>query len=99
MSEKDDSQSPTPPARPARREGHAQASDGTDRLDCIRDILPGDVGHEIFGNVCNQLGRDNFPDACVDAPGVDRAKLHEHIGNAALKFFDKHLNVRRERSN
>ena len=35
-----------------------------------------------------QVGRDNYPDACIDAPGVDRAKLHEYIGNAALKFFD-----------
>ncbi|MGH6736413.1 MAG: alpha/beta hydrolase family protein [Methyloceanibacter sp.] len=62
------------------------------------DILPGDVGHEIFGNECDELGRDNYPDACVDPPGVDRAKLHEHIGNAALRFFDANLNVQRQKS-
>ncbi len=59
------------------------------------DILPGPVGHEIFGNECDQLGRDNYPEACIDAPGVDRAKLHEQIGGAALKFFDAKLGVRR----
>jgi predicted dienelactone hydrolase len=59
------------------------------------DILPGAVDHEIFGNECDQLGRDNYPSACIDAPGVDRAKLHEHIGGAALAFFDAHLGVRR----
>ena len=57
------------------------------------DVLRGPVGHEIFGNECDQLGRDNYPEACADAPGVDRAKLHEYIGNVALRFFDKSLGV------
>jgi len=30
---------------------------------------------------------------------VDRVKLHEYIGNAALQFFDSNLHVRRERPN
>ena len=60
------------------------------------DVLPGEVGHEIFTNECDQIGRDNFPESCVDAPGVDRVKLHEYIGSAALKFFDANLNVRRQ---
>jgi predicted dienelactone hydrolase len=60
------------------------------------DVLPGPVGHEIFDNECDQLGRDNFPESCNDAPGVDRVKLHEHIGNAALQFFDAKLHVRRD---
>jgi predicted dienelactone hydrolase len=63
------------------------------------DVLPGRVSHEIFGNECDQVGRDNYPDACIDAPGVDRAKLHEYIGNAALKFFDTNLGVQRKRPN
>jgi predicted dienelactone hydrolase len=54
-------------------------------------ILPGLVDHEIFVNECNQEGRDEFPEACVDAPGVDRAALHQSIGAAALKFFDAAL--------
>ena len=63
------------------------------------DVLPGQVSHEIFDNECDQVGRDNYPDACIDAPGVDRAKLHEYIGKAALKFFDTNLNVQRQRPN
>jgi predicted dienelactone hydrolase len=63
------------------------------------DVLPGPVGHEIFGNECDQVGRDNYPEACTDAPGVDRAKLHEYIGNAAVRFFDTNLNVRRQGPN
>jgi predicted dienelactone hydrolase len=63
------------------------------------DVLAGPVGHEIFDNECDQTGRDNFPKACIDAPGVDRAKLHEDIGNAALKFFDTNLRVRRRSPN
>jgi predicted dienelactone hydrolase len=63
------------------------------------DVLRGQVGHEIFGNECDQVARDNYPEACNDAPGVDRAKLHEYIGNAALKFFDRNLGVQRQRPN
>jgi predicted dienelactone hydrolase len=63
------------------------------------DVLPGQVGHEIFDNECDQIGRDNYPEACNDAPGVDRAKLHAFIGNVALKFFDANLKVRRENAN
>jgi predicted dienelactone hydrolase len=60
------------------------------------DVLPGQVSHEIFDNECDQIGRDNYPESCIDAPGVDRAKLHEYIGNAALKFFDSNLGVQRQ---
>ena len=63
------------------------------------DVLAGQVSHEIFDNECDQVGRDNYPDACIDAPGVDRAKLHEYIGNAALKFFDANLEVKRQKPN
>ncbi|GLS23531.1 dienelactone hydrolase [Labrys miyagiensis] len=60
------------------------------------DVIPGPVNHEIFDNECDQLGKDNYPEACADAPGVDRAKLHEYIGKAALEFFDANLGVRRQ---
>lgn len=63
------------------------------------DVLPGPVNHEIFDNECDQIGLDNYPEACVDAPGVDRARLHDHIGQAALRFFDTNLKVRRDGSN
>ncbi len=60
------------------------------------DVLRGPVNHEIFGNECDQIGRDNYPEACVDAAGVNRAELHEYIGAAALRFFDSHLKVQRQ---
>jgi predicted dienelactone hydrolase len=59
------------------------------------DVIPGKVDHEIFVNECNDEGRNEFPEACVDAPGVDRGKIHERVGTAAVKFFDAGLNVRR----
>ncbi len=62
------------------------------------DVLPGPVNHEIFDNECDQVGRDNYPEACNDAPGVNRVKLHAYIGSVALKFFDTNLNVMRENS-
>jgi len=51
------------------------------------NVIPGNVDHEIFVNECNEEGKDEFPEACIDAPGVDRAKVHDEIGAAALKFF------------
>jgi predicted dienelactone hydrolase len=63
------------------------------------DVMPGLVDHEIFANECDQEGRDTWPEACIDAPGIDRTSLHEYIGNAALKFFDANLNVQRSPPN
>jgi predicted dienelactone hydrolase len=60
------------------------------------DVMSGQVDHEIFVNECDDLGRDTWPEACIDAPGVDRAKWHDHIGDAALKFFDANLAVKRK---
>lgn len=54
-------------------------------------ILPGAVDHEIFVNECNEDGRNEFPEACIDAPGVDRAALHAAIGDAAVGFFREAL--------
>ena len=59
------------------------------------DLLAPDVDHEIFTNECDQDGRDAWPESCIDRPGVDRAQLHEHIGQAALGFFDASLKVDR----
>jgi len=63
------------------------------------EVIPGPVDHEIFVNQCNQIGIDAFPEACVDAPGVDRAKLHEQIGQTALKFFDTNLPISEGKKN
>lgn len=58
-------------------------------------VIPGRVDREIFCNECDEEGKNAWPEACIDAPGVDRAKIHESIGNAALKFFDTSMNVPR----
>ncbi len=58
-------------------------------------LLPGPVNHEIFDNECDAIGRDNYPESCNDAPGVNRARLHAAIGAAALNFFDRNLGVAR----
>jgi len=50
-------------------------------------IIPGPVGHNVFVNECNEAGRDEFPEACVDAAGVDRSTVHDFVGRAALGFF------------
>jgi len=50
-------------------------------------VFPGLVDHEIFVNLCDQDGRDEFPEACIDAEGVDRAAIHQAVGEAALRFF------------
>jgi predicted dienelactone hydrolase len=63
------------------------------------DVLPGLVDHEIFVNECDAFGRDTWPEACIDAPGIDRSKLHEYIGSTALRFFDLNLGVKRETAN
>jgi predicted dienelactone hydrolase len=54
-------------------------------------IIPGLVDHEIFVNECDDEGRDEFPEACIDAPGVDRHAIHEAVGGAALEFFGVNL--------
>ncbi len=55
------------------------------------EVIPGPVGHNIFVNECNQEGKDELPEVCADAPGVDRGRIHAVIGKAALKFFDTYL--------
>jgi hypothetical protein len=45
------------------------------------------------------LGRDTWPEACIDADGVDRGKLHDYIGRTALQLFDLNLGVQRRSAN
>lgn len=58
-------------------------------------VIPGRVDHDIFINECNEDGRNEFPQACIDAPGIDRGQIHASIGDAALRFYDASLNVPR----
>lgn len=59
-------------------------------------VIPGRVDHEIFVNQCDQEGKDEFPEACIDAPGVDRGAIHKSVGEAALKFFGAHLSAAKQ---
>lgn len=58
-------------------------------------MIPGRVDHDIFVNECDEDGKNEFPQACIDAAGVDRATIHERVGRAAVKFFDANMNVQR----
>jgi hypothetical protein len=69
------------------------------RQESEHDVLPGLVDHEIFVNECDAFGRDTWPEACIDAPGIDRRQLHEYIGKTAVKFFDLNLGVQRGSAN
>ena len=54
-------------------------------------VFPGAVGHYIFLDQCTDTGRKSLPGLCVDAPGVDRATLHQATAGMASKFFDAEL--------
>jgi predicted dienelactone hydrolase len=60
-------------------------------------VIPGRVDHDIFVNECNEDGRNEFPQACIDAPGVDRGRIHALIAEVAFRFFEASLNVARSR--
>jgi predicted dienelactone hydrolase len=54
-------------------------------------VIPGPVGHEVFTNECDDEGKNEFPEACIDHAGVDRHALHGQIAAAALRFFEENL--------
>ena len=57
-------------------------------------VIPGAVDHEIFTNECDEEGRNEFPEGCIDRPGVNRHILHGEIAARALKFFGDNLHAR-----
>jgi predicted dienelactone hydrolase len=60
-------------------------------------VIPGRVDHDIFVNECNDDGKNEFPQACIDAPGVDRGRIHALIAEEALRFFNASLNIPRSK--
>ncbi|UZE50432.1 alpha/beta hydrolase family protein [Rhodopseudomonas sp. P2A-2r] len=54
----------------------------------VLDVLPADVGHYIFLPEATDAGRRDSPPNCVDAPGVDRAAIHQHAADAAVALFE-----------
>jgi len=86
--------SPSAPATPRRRPRTTPSSPrSTFPMRARCDPRPRRPRH--LRQRCNEDGKNEFPQACVDAAGVDRATIHERVGNAAVKFFDAGLNVRR----
>jgi predicted dienelactone hydrolase len=60
-------------------------------------VIPGPVGHNIFVNECDSDGKEEIPEPCLDDSSIDRGKIHELIGNAALSFFNSSLGVTERR--
>jgi predicted dienelactone hydrolase len=54
-------------------------------------VFPGAVGHYVFLDLCTEAGRKALPGPCIDAPGVDRAAIHEATIGLASKFFGAKL--------
>jgi predicted dienelactone hydrolase len=53
-------------------------------------LLPG-VGHYTFLASCTAVGARAQPQLCADAPGVDRAVVHQRTIDAARQFFEQAL--------
>lgn len=47
-------------------------------------------GHFGFFSHCNFIGQQNAAMVCVDAPGIDREKLHRRIQDSTLLFLEEH---------
>jgi len=50
--------------------------------------LAPEVGHYVFLPEATDAGRQASPDCCVDAPGVDRRAIHDHVATLAAEFFE-----------
>ena len=51
------------------------------------EVLGEDVGHYTFLAEATERGRELAPELCLDAPGVDRRRIHEATVAAALELF------------
>lgn len=59
-----------------------------ERLDGNRlDMLKPNVGHYVFLPEATDAGRKANPTACLDAEGVDRRAVHEHVAATAIELF------------
>jgi predicted dienelactone hydrolase len=55
------------------------------------DVLTGGVGHHVFNDLPTERGKKALPALAVDAPGVDRAAIHERVARMAVEFFGEAL--------
>ena len=59
----------------------------------IYNLIPGSANHYVFLNEVTKGGKMILDKALAfDPPNVDRKKVHEEIGSAAVLFFKDHLN-------
>jgi len=55
-------------------------------------FIPGQASHYVFLNEVSKGGKLLLDKkVALDPPTVDRAKIHEEIGSAAVNFFNEHL--------
>ncbi len=60
-----------------------------ERLQASRlERLGPEVGHYVFVAEATEVGRRANPDYCVDAPGVDRKAVHDHVAALAAGLFE-----------
>ena len=57
----------------------------------VLTVLSGKITHWTLLNEGTEEGRVAQPYLTVDDPSVNRAQVHEKVGELALKFFKKHL--------
>jgi predicted dienelactone hydrolase len=51
------------------------------------ELLANEVGHYVFLPEAADAGRSAGPDFCLDAPGVDRGAIHDHVATSAANLF------------
>jgi len=51
------------------------------------DPLAAEAGHYVFVAEATEAGRVANPDYCIDAPGVDRRSVHQHVAALAAELF------------
>jgi predicted dienelactone hydrolase len=51
------------------------------------DSLAAEAGHYVFISEATEAGRAANPDYCIDAPGVDRGSVHQHVATLAAELF------------
>jgi pimeloyl-ACP methyl ester carboxylesterase len=49
--------------------------------------LAAETGHYVFLPEATEFGRMADPVCCIDAPGVDRRSVHEHVAALAAELF------------
>jgi len=51
------------------------------------EILPGEVGHYVYLSEALAAAREDLPEISKDPPSVNRAAIHEHAAQTAIRLF------------